>query len=74
VIGGAGESYPAFVILSTAEAECDPPDMFDDAVVALGAAVADGGDQAFDDRWLPGVHGPREPAELGYLGRRSTWP
>ena len=42
--------------------------MFDDPVVALGAAVADAGDQAFDDRWLPRVDGPGEPAELGDLG------
>jgi len=46
--------------------------VFDDPVVALGAAVADAGDQAFDDGGLPGVHGPRQPPELGDPGVRAV--
>lgn len=42
--------------------------MFDDPVVALGAAVADSGEQSGDDRVLPRVDRPCEPAELGDTG------
>jgi len=46
--------------------------VLDDSVVALGAAVADAGDQAFDDGGLPGVHGPRQSAKLGDIGVRAV--
>jgi hypothetical protein len=67
-LAGAGESYPAFLVLLIPEAEGDPADVFDDSVVPLGATIADSGAQSFDDRWLPRVNGPGEAAELGDLG------
>ena len=55
------------MVVGVAEAEGDAADVFDDAVVALGAGVGQPGLQGGDDGCLPGFDGARESDDLGYF-------
>ena len=70
-MAGAGPPYAAALVVGVAEAEGDASDVFDDAVVALGAGVGQPGLQGGDDGCLPGFDGAGESDDLGYFAGSS---
>ena len=64
MIGGCRPTYAAALVVRVAEAEGDAADVFDDAVVAFGAGVAQTGLQGGDDGLLPGLDGAGEAEDL----------
>jgi hypothetical protein len=59
-VAGAVESYPAGGVFCVAESASDAFDLFDEAVVALGAGVGDAGVDVGVDFGPPGVDGGGE--------------
>src|SRR5512144_3293721 len=65
---GAGEAYPATLVVEIAKPEGDPGGILDQAVRALGGGVRDAGLEEGEDLGPPGVDGLGEPTRLRHVG------